>query len=480
MGKRSQNHADLPLKMVGSTSFGRYPKISIEETYNFIISDEWLVPSSGFKKVLEISRIDQGRGIFASDKYNHLVVVIGNEVFIIDTSFFTKISIGLIDTLVGDVFMSENHKSQIAICDKKDIWIFDYAASTFTKANLGTSFLPGYIDFQNGRFIAPNLLDQTWRLSAIGDGLTWPFDSHSVGTFQTKGDLPQACIRVPGGGNQLLVIGNIVTELWTDVGAQLFPYQRSSAYNIDYGCINQATIAASDKFVIWLAANEKSGPAIMLFGQGGFEQISNDGINFKLASLKHPEKSYGFLFKQDGHLIYQLTFYDAEDNFTYAFDFNTKAFFSFTDEKMNCHVAKRVVYFDNTYYFVSLAGGDLYELNSEYLTYDGEVIPRIRIPPTLRLPDSSPFIANNLTFVIEQGQPNADKYNDVSRIDVSCSYDGGQSFSGNFGVDMNPLAQRKNRVVVWNLGLANELIPQFRFWGTGRFVVGNGALSIYQ
>lgn len=467
---------NLPLKIVGGTSFGRYPKISIEQTFNMLVSDDWLVNFAGYKRVTEIDENGEGRGIYGSNAFGHLIVVINNDVYAIsrDLGYFKVASI---ETAQGDVFIDENNAGQIAICDKKDIYIYDYINGVFNKAATSPAsildFLPGYVAFQDTYFIAPDQNSATWRLSDNNDGFSWPSDAQHTGEFQTKPDRPRAILRLPGRGNNLLIFGGIGTEAWSDVGLQLFPYQKNTNFNIDYGTANAATIAANENIVVWLALNEKSGATIMYSEGGEPQQISNDGINFKLANLTAPEKAYGFLFRQDGHLIYQITF--PEDNLTYAYDFNTQLFFTLTDENMNFHIAKRVVFFNGNYYFISFKDGHVYELNSKFTTYDGKEIPRVRVCPTVSLPDRSRFVINNLTFPIEQGEAHNEQ-----RIDFSMSKDGGQSFGSYLGKTLNTMGHRPNRFNYWQAGAANEFIPQFRFWGFDRFVATNGEIGIYQ
>ena len=133
------------------------------------------------------------------------------------------------------------------------------------------------------------------------------------------------------------------------------------------------------------------------------------------------------------------------------------------------------MFFNNTYYFISFNDGNLYELNTKYTANEGKEIPRVRVTNSIRLPDSSQFIINNLEMVIEEGTDAL-----LQRVDLSISTDGGVSFGNIVGQDLNKLGKRHNRLVFWNLGLANEVVYQARFWATGRFVVGNGATSIYQ
>lgn len=461
----------VPLDIVGSTKFGRYPKISTEQTINMITVDGFLVPYAGHKELFTLVENGQGRGIYASSKYNHIIVVVDDIVYSINSSL-KKSQIANIDTFSGDIFIAENNAGQIAICDKLHIYIFNYLTNSFSKSPL--DFSPSYIAFQNGLFIAGVNDQATWRLSEENNGLVWPADASHVGRFQTKSDKVVATIPVPGKSGLIFICGENVIEPWFDVGRKLFPYERSTYFNIDYGCLNPKTIAVSDKFVIWLGGNEKSGPVIMISEGGETKQISTDGINFKLSTLSAAKDSSGFLFKLDGHLFYQLTF--VTDNLTFVYSFEQDEFYTMTDQFQNYHIAKSVVSFNNSYYFISFDDGNFYEMSSKYHTYNGDEIPRIRICKNIRTPDQSRFVINNMTFTIEQGQ--ASTY--LQAVDLSLSKDGGESFGNSVRKIMNPLGKRQNRMNFWNLGSGNDIVPQFRFWGDCRFVATNGVTSIYQ
>jgi hypothetical protein len=302
------------------------------------------------------------------------------------------------------------------------------------------------------------------------------------------------------------------------VGAQLFPYQRNTSQNLDYGCLSADTIAYGDNIVAFLATNEKSGPAIMYTTGGEIKQISTDGINYKLDQLINPQNSYAFFYKQSGHLFYIITFADPEDNFTLMYDFNVDAFFYLTDENMNTFIAKRVCNFNNRFYFVSSIDGNIYQLDEIFNTYDygdGDIkeIPCVRICEDVRLPDSSRFIGQNVTFTMEMGtDPDAyppvdprylatENYTFITtesgtyigsgedinqtphyvpRIDFCMSKDGNESFSSFVSKPYKPIGQRRNRVIFWRLGAANDFTPQFRFWSTWRKAATNGEVNIYQ
>lgn len=558
MINRSPTFKQELLNVCGSSTFGRYPKISIEKTYNMFISDNWMVPYSGYQLAI-LARIFgngiEGRGLHTSTKLNRLIGVVDNRVYLINVSFDQTqkkvvtsqvIQIGELQTSSGVVYISENNKPQILISDNTSLYIYDQAASP-TFQTITTSFLPGYIDFHDTYFLCAATADgyysppanNTWRISASNDGTSWPDNAANIGLLETKPDNTQAIIRFPSKGNMIFVFGKTVAEPWFDVGYQLFPYQRNTSSNIDYGVLQPATIARMDEIVAWLAINESSGPVIMYSDGGMPTPISSDGIDYFLSNLQDPMDSQGFLYRQDGHIFYHINFYT--DNVSLFYDFNTKKFFHASDEDGNYFIASTVSFFNNQYYFLSKNNGNLYAFDTIFTTYDGAEIPRIRTCKNIRNPQQEYFIANDAGFTIESGNTDylfqdlgpiylttqdgkklitegspiffvtqdgkylvtQDGNNLVSnqidttdfsylisnqdnivatvpRVDMSISIDGGEHFSSYDTQYLPPIGQRKNKLAWWQLGSANDLVCQFRFWSLGRFVATDGIVNIRQ
>lgn len=426
MLNRSQTNKSVPLNIVGSSIFGRYEKISAERTYNLFMSDNFMVPYSGYELAIDSSRLgssSEGRGLHASTKLNRLVAVYGENVYLINISFNQQqqtvsntqvIKIGELQSTTGAVYIAENNKPQICISDGKTIYIYDPSGSP-TFQPITTSFVPGYVDFHDTYFLCAATEDgyysppatNTWRLSASNDGTSWPDDAASIGLLQTKPDDTQAVVRIPSRGNAIFVFGKTVTESWYDLGYQLFPYSRSSSFNCDYGCLNPSTIAYLDEFVVWLGINEKSGPVVMYSDGGTPQLVTTDGFDYLLSNMQNPADSQAFIYRQDGHLFYHINFYT--DNVSFFIDFlkdGTRKIYHATDEKGNYFIASSVAFFNNQYYFTSINNGNLYTFDTIFTTYDGEEIPRIRVCKNIRNESQDYFIANDVGFTIESGSTN--------------------------------------------------------------------------
>lgn len=532
-----QNSKEIQVNIVGSSIFGRYPKISTERTYNMFISDEWLLNFAGFQKIfkfVEGSAKREGRGLFHSTKGNFLVAVVASSVFRISDSLSLEF-IGNIETVTGEVVMDENLSRQILIVDGQFAYVYSYEDGSLTQQDLtflGNPISPTYVSYHNTFFlITPNPSDensQNWY--ALEKDSTIPGDNTKVKIatqlqIETKPDSAIAIHRIPGKGNNIVVLGTSVGEIWTQVGGTE-NYRRVSSYNIDSGAVSRHTVAASTDYVCWLGKNEKNSPSIMYTNGGETKIISTDGIDFLLQSLKRPDKSTAMFYKQDGHLFYIITFFDPCDNLSLFYDFKVDKFYHLTDDKLNFHPARQIAYFNEKTYFISLEDASLFEMSTDFVYYNynpdasviGEEIPRKRITNTIRSPNNTRFRVGYFSFWLEQGvndffiinaggevfcegnlvtesigddiiTESGDMILDEEgfcienarrpRVDLSFSKNGNQSFSNRVDRFLNGEGVYRNQINWYNLGQCNEITIQIEFWGLQRFVASKGFMEIF-
>lgn len=462
--------------IVGGTKFGRYPMQTTEETLNLMVSTSGDKPSlanyPGYKKVLTFPRGGNPRELFRSTLFDRLIVVIGRDIYTVSGSLSYGL-IGRLQTDSGKVFISENLNNEIALVDgTKNIYVFNFGTATFTTVSVDFNAI--YIDFHDGYLIAAVGNSASWRISGINDATTWdPLDEANI---QTKADRIQAVVEF---GRQIFTIGETRIDIWHDQGRLDFPYVRDNTVSIPYGCVSNSTISTladaknRTKLLVFLAANEKTNPTLVYSTGGQIETISTDGLDFRLEELKFPEVSFGFLFSEDNHVLYQLVFPD--DDFSFVYDFTTKLYYTVTDEKYCHHIAKRYAFFNNTDYFIPFDEPALYEMGTSITTYNGATIPRARISAPLRNPTDDTFMIRKVQLQIEHGETVL-----PSRIDLSLSKDGGKSYGNVVTKDMRPSASPRGKFSYWNLGSANDMRLQFRFWSKERFVVTDSTMEIVQ
>jgi hypothetical protein len=437
------NSEQIPINVVGSSSFGDYPKISNEKTYNMFESDGWLISFPGYHKVVQlIASGNQGRGLFRSFRGNRMIAVVDSNVYDIDDNMSATL-VGHLATSIGEVFMDENLDEQIAIVDGLNIYIYNYALPSGvvvqTGTPLGNDLIPNYVTYHNSFFLIGNAnktgVGQRWYVYERSD------DTHIVErsslSIQTKPDTALAIKRIPGQASNVLVFGGSVCEVYTQVGGLnnlgvAVDYQKNSSVSIDYGCLSVSTIAESDTHIAWLGINEANLPVIMVMTGQSTSRVSTDGIDFFIQSLQHPEQSTAMMYRINGHLFYHLTFFAPEDNTSLIYDFNTEKFYHLSDHNLNYHPARQLVFFNandqfnsildgvaQNIFFISINGGNIYQLSQEFTTIIEDInnnvkagtdpnleyeMQRIRICKSIRFPTSAPFKVNQFCFTIEQGQ----------------------------------------------------------------------------
>lgn len=521
----------VPVKIVGSSIFGRHPIISDERTWNMFISDDWLLNFAGYEKTVELQQGNvEGRALYHSTRGNFLIQVVNQNVYRINQNLGWQFLFAL-DTFVGEVFIDENLSSQIVMVDGVDAYVYNYTTNSigkviFSYGSGGVVFVPNYVTYQNTYFIFGNGSSDPsgaqWFVYKSGFNPTTlanplQLDWVQTLTLQTKSDFARAAIRIPSHGNNLLVLGTTVAEIWQNV-AGLQIYQRNSSINIDYGVLSVSTIAASEDMIVWLGINEKSSPAIMVMSGGKATRLSTDGIDYLLSTVRFPAQSTAMFFRQDGHVFYILTFFNAVDNFSIMYDFTTQKFFDLTDWDFSYHPARQIAYFNNETYFASLKQGALMRLSSDITFMSTDIqnryeIPRIRRCDTYRLPGSERFIVNQFSFTIENGvEPNVDYQYECDghilgeasglimyseddlpllleggscqiyrpRIDVTLAKNGGETYSNPVSYYMHQTGHYKNQPRFHKLGEANQFTIQMRFWGFGAVVVANAMIEVYQ
>lgn len=440
----------IPINVVGSSSFGDFPKISLEKTYNLFESDGWLVSFPGYHKVLELLIGGlEGRGLFRSFRGNRMIAVVDSNVYDITVGLGSQL-IGQINTQTGEVFMDENLDNQIAIVDGLNLYIYNYRTHSGIVLQTGgvlqgpnAPLVPNYVTYHNTFFDIGNA-------NTTGDGSRWftyqrSDDSHvtmhTEMALQTKPDTALAIKRIPGQAANVLVFGGSVCEVHTQVGGlnqngQPQDYQRNNSISIDYGCLSVSTIADSDTHIAWLGINQANLPVIMVMTGQQTSRISTDGIDYFLQNLSTPELSTAMMYRVNGHLFYHLTFFGEADNTTLIYDFNNEKFYHLSDQNLNFHPARQLVFFNadspldtaldsiaQNIFFISKKGGFIYQLSQKFYDINEDInddilagtdpnlryeMQRIRIPKSVRPPTSAPFKFNQFCFTIEMGQDNID------------------------------------------------------------------------
>lgn len=442
----------------------RFHELQTAELYNFYYYNQGLVPTPGFKVVAPFDfQNGEARHIFLSDKLNHVFVVYGNEVFLIEDEN-TSTLIGTMETFSGEVSAAENHFNQVFWSDLKDIWVYNTESKVFSKAvtqGSGTlDFTPGRIDSQDTRAICNDINSKRFFISALNDATTWEPLDNTVDNQINSTTVGVAVLK-----RQVLLMGESITDVYYDQGLPNFPYRKSNTISYDYGCLSRRSIATKFERCCWLATNKNASPLIVATMGGKLQKISTENIDDILDNLKASQDCDGVLYEMSGHVFYLLNF--VTDNFSLAYDFESQRFSVMTDKDLGLYPIKNMVRFNNTHYGINYNDGKIYEVNTCFFTLDGEEVRRKALFPTLQKLKSN-IECNSLVVDIGQGNNKVDQ---PSKFFLKISRDRGATFAVTQSRDLAPTGNRNSLLNFTSLGMG-------RFWTFGIEVYSKGEVVI--
>lgn len=281
------------------------------------------------------------------------------------------------------------------------------------------------------------------------------------------------------------LIGTQTAEIWYDAGAADFPFQIFPNVLIQHGCVATYSVASEDLSIYWLSF-DLQGRALVLKGSN-YEaiRISTYAIEHEFSSYPIISDAIGFTYQQDGHIFYVLTFPTADK--TWAYDIGTglwheraSLFNSQMQVDGNLH---KVIYnclaVCNGIAYVGDYFGNLWELDLDNYTENGNPIPRIRSFPHI-VKDQKRITYTNLIADMEVGTE--DMTTDGSQsglvlyppvVSLRMSDDRGRTFGTAINQTMGALGQYLTSIKYSRLGIARDRVFELS-WSSPTATALNG------
>jgi hypothetical protein len=311
-------------------------------------------------------------------------------------------------------------------------------------------------------FIVPDGNTQKFYVSALNNGLSWSVTNFAI--FQSHPDTLVACHVLK---RRLYLFGQRSIETWFDAGAPVFPLRRDNNALYEHGCASAntiRTIGAGDTFeiLVYLARSNDGPSSVMLIeGESRPQKISSIAVDYYLENnITNPEDSDAILYKENGLTFYQLNF--TADNASFLYVFETKRWHVLSVGNGDRHPSISHSFFFGKHYIGINTSNKLYEMSSDYFTYDKELIRcfliskqyfsvennRIRLDKfILELTTGMPAVTLPIQYANEQVNDLITQNAEPEAI-LSISRDGGRTFGNGIRVGLGRYGDY-NRQVVW-------------------------------
>lgn len=203
-------------------------------------------------------------------------------------------------------------------------------------------------------------------------------------SYSLKDGAPDDLVALIVDHREVYLMGEISSEVWTDVGTVPFPFQRIPGTSTQHGIAAPFSLYRLGNSFAYVSRNNRGQAQIMQM-QGYIPQrISTHAVENTLAN-QYVEDAVAWTYQLEGHEVYVVTFPTL--NLTWAYDATTqmwhKWLYTATDSTYERHRGNCCATFQGLVIVGDYENGKLYQLDKTNYTDDGQTVRRLRRAPHL-------------------------------------------------------------------------------------------------
>ena len=234
------------------------------------------------------------------------------------------------------------------------------------------------VDIIDNYFVYNNPTTQQWGASDLLSPISPPT------SYSLKDGAPDDLVALIVDHREVYLMGEISSEVWTDVGTVPFPFQRIPGTSTQHGIAAPFSLYRLGNSFAYVSRNNRGQAQIMQM-QGYIPQrISTHAVENTLVN-KYVEDAVAWTYQLEGHEVYVVTFPTL--NLTWAYDATTqmwhKWLYTATDSTYERHRGNCCAVFQGLVIIGDYENGKLYQLDRTNYTDDGQTIRRLRRAPHL-------------------------------------------------------------------------------------------------
>jgi hypothetical protein len=342
-------------------------------------------------------------------------------------------------------------------------------------------------------------------------------------SFSLKDGAPDDLVALIVDHREIYLMGEISSEVWTDVGAVPFPFQRIPGTSTQHGIAAPFSISRLGNSFAYVSRNNRGQSQIMQM-QGYIPQrISTHAVENTLVN-KYVGDAISWTYQLEGHEVFVVTFPSLE--LTWAFDATTQMWHKwlYTTDKNEYqrHRGNCCAVFQGLVIIGDYENGKLYELDKTNYTDDGQNIRRLRRAPhlvtefqrqyfdelqiqfqpgvgttgisgvtqvdttnTIYLGDNYTITASatltiepEKTYILATQQPVITTTTNNPQAMLRWSNDGGSTWSNEHWTSVGQLGKYRNRAIWRRLGTARDRIFEVSVSDPVNFVIISANLKV--
>lgn len=373
------------------------------------------------------------------------------------------------------------------------------------------------VDIIDNYFVYNNPTTQQWGASDLLSPIS-PTTSYSL-----KDGSPDDLVALIVDHREVYLMGEISSEVWTDVGTVPFPFQRIPGTSTQHGIAAPFSIARLGNSFAYVSRNNRGQAQIMQMNGYIPQRISTHAVENTLVN-QYINDAIAWTYQLEGHEVFVVSFPTLE--LTWAYDITTqmwhKWLYTANDSTYQRHRGNCCAVFQGLVIIGDYENGKLYELDKTNYTDDGQKIRRLRRAPhlvtefqrqyfdelqiqfqpgvgTSGLSGPTQLLNTNIVYLGETYTIDADATLIVKNTDVVVigaqnvtpslitenpqamlrwSNDGGSTWSNEHWTGVGQLGKYKNRAIWRRLGQARDRIFEVSVSDPVNFVIISANLKM--
>jgi hypothetical protein len=285
-------------------------------------------------------------------------------------------------------------------------------------------------------------------------------------SFASKFTGPDNLVSLIVDHGQIYLLGETTSEVWADVGAFPFPFQRIPGSSSQHGIVAKFSVARVGNSFAYLSKNIR-GQAEIVMMNGYFpvristHAVENTFINQDVTDAR------AWTYQQGGHEVYVISFPSLD--ITWCYDVATSMWHKwlYCDDmnQYHRHRGNCCINFQNMVLIGDWQNGNIYELDPTNFTDSGQPIRRLRRTTHL-VSDYQREYFDELQVYFQPGVGltgittplNAETVGADPQAMLRWSNDGGSTYSNEHWVSIGKTGKYKNRAIWRRLGMARDRV----------------------
>lgn len=398
----------------------------------------------------------------------------------------------------------ESHAPLGSTGDLRVINDFKKITDTYSGVNFPGANTVAFID---SYFVINKPETKQFWLSGQYDGFYWDplqFASKEAYTDQLE------AVTVDNGN--IVLLGTISQEYWQNNGGFPFPFARISGSPTDVGLAARWSMARCGGMLFYLGRTRRGGISVFSVQNYTPTVVSTPDLDYVFTTYEVISDAVAFGYRQNGHEFYELNF--PTEGKTWLYDANTQAW-SELSSNGGRHYAQWGAQFKNDIIVSDYRNGNIYKLDSDYYTDNGDAIVRELITPhtfsnstfnrlhiyRLRLDmeqgvgldtvydvsGGTNIVTQEEDYLLTEGddylitQTSTEEFDiDKSKIMLQVSRDGGYTYGNEMWVPLGSIGQYLKRAEWRRLGVSRSYVFKFRVTDPIKVVIIGAAAYVTQ